>query len=135
MRQVAHSSFHVCLFVTIAGFLGCGTNDQQAATSETTATENPTEAETPIELSVEDQRLVDEQRICPVGKGELGSMGTPVKVMVDGDPVFICCEHCRESLLANPEKFLPNIAEAKKNRGLHDQQPESTESDDSEENT
>ena len=36
----------------------------------------------------------------------LGSMGTPIKVDVSGTPVFICCEGCRESLLAEPAKYL-----------------------------
>jgi Cu(I)/Ag(I) efflux system membrane fusion protein len=53
--------------------------------------------------------LAKQQRICPVTKLELGSMGTPQKVDVDGKQVFICCEGCRERLLAEPEKYLANL--------------------------
>lgn len=63
-------------------------------------------------LSDEDRALAEAQKICPVGEGLLGSMGTPVKVDVNGKPVFICCEHCREPLLEDPDKYLANLAKA-----------------------
>ena len=53
--------------------------------------------------------IPEEQKICPVGGGALGSMGTPVKVDVNGKPVFICCEGCEEPLLADPEKHLAKL--------------------------
>ena len=33
----------------------------------------------------------------------------PIKVDVKGQPVFICCEGCRDSLLDNPDKYLANL--------------------------
>ncbi len=41
---------------------------------------------------------------------QLGSMGAPKKVDVNGTPVFICCEDCRESLLEEPDKYLAKVA-------------------------
>jgi hypothetical protein len=38
-------------------------------------------------------------------------MGPPIKVMVDGRPVFICCEGCRQKLLAEPAKYLAKLDE------------------------
>jgi hypothetical protein len=32
-------------------------------------------------------------------------MGTPIKITVEGRDVFLCCEHCRESLLEDPAKY------------------------------
>ena len=58
------------------------------------------------ELSPEDLALVQQQRICPVTEMPLGSMGDPIKVDVDGTPIFICCEACRSKLLADPETYL-----------------------------
>lgn len=55
-------------------------------------------------LPEEDRKLAEEQKTCPVGNSALGSMGTPIKVDVGGKPVFICCEGCRKSLLADYEK-------------------------------
>ena len=74
------------------------------------------------ELSPEDHALVKNQRVCPVAEYRLGSMGTPIRVDVNGTPVFICCEGCRESLLDEPEKYLAKLAGA-------------TASEDSSENT
>ena len=61
------------------------------------------------ELSPGDCELASRQQICPVTEMPLGSMGTPIKVDVKGRPVFICCEGCRESLLAEPVKYLANV--------------------------
>ncbi|MCH8840291.1 MAG: efflux RND transporter periplasmic adaptor subunit [Planctomycetes bacterium] len=61
------------------------------------------------ELSPEDHRLAERQKVCPVTDLSLGSMGGPIKVMVEGRPVFICCEGCRARLLAEPAKYLAKL--------------------------
>ena len=61
-------------------------------------------------LSAEDRALAEKQRICPVAEQQLGWMGTPKKVDVDGTPVFICCEACRERLLKEPDRYLAKLA-------------------------
>lgn len=61
-------------------------------------------------LSTEERSIAENQRICPVTMMRLGSMGAPTKVDVDGKPIFICCEGCRESLLDDPKKYLNIIA-------------------------
>lgn len=103
-----------CLALTlIVGLSGCAETSPPAAdVAADSATEEPSEEAT-TELSAEDQALVDAQIFCPVG-GKLGGMGTPVKVMVGEKPVFICCEHCREPLLEDPEKYLAELAEKQK---------------------
>lgn len=60
-------------------------------------------------LSAEDQALADKQKNCPVGGEALGSMGTPVKVMVGDRAVFLCCEGCREAIEKDPEKYLAKL--------------------------
>lgn len=62
-------------------------------------------------LSAEDRALAERQKVCPVTNIPLGSMGTPIKVNVSGRLVFICCEGCRESLLAEPAKHLAKLAQ------------------------
>ena len=48
-------------------------------------------------LSPEDQKLAATQRFCPVMTYDrLGAMGTPLKVMIEGKPVFLCCKACVE---------------------------------------
>lgn len=63
------------------------------------------------ELSPIDRALAERQRMCVVSENRLGSMGTPLRVDVNGVPVFICCEACRNSLLEEPEKYLAKIAD------------------------
>ena len=75
------------------------------------------------ELSEEDRRLAEDQRICPVTMMPLGSMGTPLKVDVNGTWVFICCEGCRESLLKEPEKYLAKLASADTPEGSPESAP------------
>ena len=61
-------------------------------------------------LGAEDQRLAAAQDYCAVrSKNRLGVMGVPFKVMVNGQPVFLCCDGCQEQALANPEKTLAMV--------------------------
>ena len=61
------------------------------------------------ELPKADFPLAKEQQICPVTKAPLGSMGLPVKLNIDGKPVFICCAGCEERLRNSPAKYLKNL--------------------------
>ncbi len=75
----------------------------------------PAEEEDPIRASLaklapQDQALAESQHECPISEGsELGSMGVPIKLMVDGHTVFVCCEGCREQALAHPDKTLQKV--------------------------
>jgi hypothetical protein len=65
-------------------------------------------------LSPEDQRLVAEQEFCAVmDDHRLGSMGTPVKVLLNDKAVFVCCKQCEKKALANPDKTLAKTDELK----------------------
>jgi hypothetical protein len=43
-----------------------------------------------------------------------GSMGVPVKIMVKGQPAFLCCKGCQETALADPDKTSAKVEELKK---------------------
>ena len=60
-------------------------------------------------LSPEDRAAAEKQRVCPVSDEPLGSMGVPIKVDVKGQSVWICCDGCREDLLAEPDKYLEKL--------------------------
>jgi Cu(I)/Ag(I) efflux system membrane fusion protein len=62
-------------------------------------------------LSANDRILAERQKVCPVTDIPLGSMGAPIKVMVEDRPVFICCEGCRKRLLAESAKYLAKFKE------------------------
>ena len=65
-------------------------------------------------LSPEDRRLAAAQGYCPVmTKNRLGVMGTPVKLMIGNEPVFLCCAGCKRRALANPNQTLAMVADSK----------------------
>jgi hypothetical protein len=96
--------------------LGCG----GGATTPPAGKPNPpadaaaTIAAERAKLSAEDRALVEAQEWCVISTDErLGSMGPPLKLDIKGQPVFICCEGCKRSAEANPDKTLAKVAELK----------------------
>jgi hypothetical protein len=67
------------------------------------------ETEKPAALSAEDRALIEKQKVCPVSGGALGSMGDPVKVVVKGQTVFLCCAGCEEAIKKDPDKYLAKL--------------------------
>jgi multidrug efflux pump subunit AcrA (membrane-fusion protein) len=64
-------------------------------------------------LSPEDRSVVASQGFCPIlTDNRLGSMGKPVKVLVKGQPVFLCCKGCVNKALADPAKTRANVEDA-----------------------
>lgn len=64
-------------------------------------------AETLSELSTADRKLAEAQRFCAMMEySRLGAMGVPVKVMIDGNPVFVCCESCVEEAVSGGKDTL-----------------------------
>lgn len=62
-----------------------------------------------------DAKLALAQMVCPVGEDEegkpnhLGSMGKPIKEVVDGKTVFLCCKGCVEDFKADPKKYISKL--------------------------
>ncbi len=66
-------------------------------------------------LAPADRALAETQRYCAVhAANRLGSMGPPVKVLLAGKPVFLCCEGCRKAALAKPKETLAAAEKLKK---------------------
>ena len=65
-------------------------------------------------LDPADRPLVELQRYCPDTGERLGSMGVPVKVSLDGKPVFVCCRGCVEKVKAEPAVMLARVEAFKK---------------------
>ena len=102
--------------------LGCGsdrepeptnTQDKGAPSSEMDKSAEETEQDEVTvalaELSPADRKLAMAQKVCPVSGQPLGSMGTPIKMTVKGQEVFICCRACRKPLEKNPDKYLAKM--------------------------
>lgn len=81
-------------------------------------------------LNAADRRLAEEQRYCPIRQTQLlGSMGTPVRLVLDGQPVFLCCGSCEEKAKADPKKTLATVEELKKGKRPSPPMPRPAESD------
>jgi membrane fusion protein, copper/silver efflux system len=59
--------------------------------------------------SSDDETLIARQKVCPVTDEPLASMGRPVKVMVEGRPLFLCCKACERELRSEPKKYLAKV--------------------------
>jgi Cu(I)/Ag(I) efflux system membrane fusion protein len=61
-------------------------------------------------LAAGDRELVRLQQYCPVlTETRLGSMGTPIKLMIEGKPVFVCCSSCPKNALKDPAETLKKV--------------------------
>jgi YHS domain-containing protein len=48
-------------------------------------------------------------KTCIVTDNKLGSMGTPVKKVHEGQEVIFCCKPCVKKFEANPAKYLTKL--------------------------
>jgi hypothetical protein len=79
------------------------------AASAVQSSEDSTIQEAMAKLSDEERQLAIRQKVCPVSDEPLGSMGTPIKVQVQGRDVFICCSGCADFLKEEPDKYLAKL--------------------------
>lgn len=65
-------------------------------------------------LSTADRKLAEAQKFCVVqSEYRLGVMGKPVKIMVKGEPVFLCCDACVRKAMKDPDATLAKVRELK----------------------
>ena len=64
-------------------------------------------------LDDEDRILAQAQGYCVVTAEALGSMGTPIKLIVNEQPVFVCCKGCERKARSNPDQTLVKVAKLK----------------------
>jgi YHS domain-containing protein len=58
-------------------------------------------------LTAADRPAIDQQQVCPVTGAQLGSMGAPVKILVNEQPLYVCCLGCVPKIRENPQPYLP----------------------------
>jgi membrane fusion protein, copper/silver efflux system len=90
----------------------------EAAQADSSADVEAAVAESLAKLADDDRPRARSQRYCAVlNHSRLGVMGPPVKLVIDGQPVFLCCDGCRAKALANPQETLENLARRQAARG------------------
>jgi len=57
----------------------------------------------------DDAALAKWQRICPVTGAKLGSMGKPVRVEAQGQPLLLCCAGCKDAVAHDPEHYMQRL--------------------------
>lgn len=49
------------------------------------------------------------KQVCIVTDNELGSMGTPITMVYEGQTVKFCCKPCVKKFKASPQKYLSTL--------------------------
>ena len=108
--------------LAFGGISGCGGNGKEPSPTDRgkeAAVSGPKEGELNhgiqeqlSKLGPEDRKLAAAQVFCVVmDESKLGSMGVPIKVMVEDQPVFVCCKGCVRRAQMNPKETLAKRAE------------------------
>lgn len=114
----AGKMFPVFALAALAVFaVGCGNkeagkSDGEAKVVHPADVQPGSEAEAPvIEQAPASQPAAagESASVCPVSGEENGGHGDPIKVMVEGKEVTVCCEGCIEPLKADPKKYLTSL--------------------------
>jgi hypothetical protein len=86
-----------------ASYFGSGSRTTSPAKAPKTSPSAPSSP------SPDDQQVIAKQKICPVSGGALDSMGGPVKLVIDGRVVFICCKDCEKQLRQKAALYLQKL--------------------------
>ncbi|HEY7307819.1 MAG TPA: hypothetical protein VH643_00525 [Gemmataceae bacterium] len=70
------------------------------------------------QLDPADRKLAEEQKYCATDperqpENRLGMMGKPIKIMLKGQPVFLCCAGCKKTAREDPDKTLEDVKKIK----------------------
>jgi hypothetical protein len=108
------------LVIALFGFIGSSlAAGSQNSSQKDTGPQNPapvvaSDAAGPLAaVKQTDKELIEKQKTCPVTDQTLGAMGKPVKVVVKGRTVFLCCAGCKKKIMADPDKYLKKLDEKK----------------------
>lgn len=129
MRSTVGASMLAALLLGIAGCRDAATSNpvasKQSSDAPAEAKKTPEEEEREVQknfarLSPEDRKLAEEQRYCPIMGTRLGTdsdRGEARKIILKGEPLFICCHDCEEQAMLQPARTLARVKELKeKNR-------------------
>ncbi|MSR55298.1 MAG: hypothetical protein EXS09_18730 [Gemmataceae bacterium] len=107
------------LFVAVA-IIASGCNEVKPSTAppgEPTKSGDASVQTNLGKLSAEDRKIAVSQKNCPITDEALGTMGVPIKLMINDQPVFICCKSCEKSAKKDLDKTLQKVGELKAQAG------------------
>lgn len=106
--------------LALALIAGCQPGGERKTAKPAPPSAEPKDPEAEIQanlgqLSSEDRKLAEAQRFCAVEtENRLGSMGVPMKIMLQGEPVFLCCDGCETRARAHADRTLAKVSDLKK---------------------
>jgi len=94
-----------------AGYFGANRGERTASPEPVKKTRDaPSPATIALQaLAPEDRIRAERQKLCPVTNQPLGSMGVPMRVVVSGQVVFLCCDGCEDKIKQEPAKYLAKL--------------------------
>ena len=66
------------------------------------------------QATASDRAAIRAQGLCPVTEEALGSMGTPIKISIDGQALYVCCKGCVRKVKKNPNVYLAKAAQLRR---------------------
>ncbi len=120
MKHFVISTWSIGAVLFAVLIAGCGKSQNMPRTSQAEhgqhaeSHDDATEVQTNLsKLSEEDRPLALAQGYCAVSRERLGSMGAPLKLVLNDQPVFVCCKGCEKKAKSKPEKAIANAEELK----------------------
>jgi YHS domain-containing protein len=110
------STLAIALFGLLASGLAQGGQNalrQQPSQSNNSSVVAAADAGSLADAKPTDKELIAQQKTCPVSDQPLGSMGKPVKLVYQGRTVFLCCQGCKKTFQADPEKYIKKLDDKK----------------------
>jgi hypothetical protein len=103
--------------LALAAIVGCAEPASDNTSTGGTATADAAPKAPSADDLAQIDKLADEadraaakaQKVCPITGEPLGSMGLPIKKVVDGTPVFLCCAGCEADFDKDPKAALAKV--------------------------
>lgn len=112
MTRFCSAEWSLFVLLAIGVYLGgCGKAAERAPARHGAAAQAEAQGKQSAAFSAEERALIQKQKTCPVSGEPLGSMGEPVKVVVRGRTVFLCCPGCEEKIQKDPDKYLAKLTQ------------------------
>jgi hypothetical protein len=112
MRTIRYVTLLLTTTCVLALALVAAREEAEAGTAATAQDKEASIRANLAKLPDKDRKLAEAQKYCAVDTDDrLGAMAVPVKIIIQDQPVFLCCKSCVNEALKSPEKTLARVKE------------------------
>jgi hypothetical protein len=112
MRTIRYVTLLLTSTCVLALALVAAREEVEAGTTATAQDKEASIRANLAKLPEKDRKLAEAQKYCAVETDDrLGAMGVPAKILIQDQPVFLCCKSCIDQAQKNPEKTLARVKE------------------------